>query len=110
MKLQTYPGGYHDTQAKAMPKETLIVHVPDPYKSCLIKVNNVTESRYGEVLAVGDGPHPGHAEGDIVVLDSVTAGIAVKGLYHQNRLVHRVMWRSILAVVEDLPSKDGAAQ
>jgi len=104
-KLQRYSGGHHELNAKAMPGEALIIHVPDPERNRVIKVNDISETRYGRVLVVGEGTQrhrePPVKVGDMVLLETATAGVGVPGVFFQNKLVHRVVWRSILAVVED---------
>lgn len=103
MKLQTYSGGPHEVEAKPLPGETLIVHEPDPNVSRILKTNDISETRYGRVLAVGEavrGRNRDHEEGQVVLLETAVCGIHVPGLYFQNRKVHRVLWRNVLAVVE----------
>lgn len=103
--VQTGRGEATLMTAKAMPNEALVVHVPDPEKNRLIKVNDIAETRYAKVIAVG-APRGRYREapvkvGDIVLLETATAGVHVPGLYHENKPVHRLDWVRLLAVVEE---------
>lgn len=108
-KLQARIGEAHSLVANAMPNEVLVVHVPDPEKNRIIKVNDIRETRYAEVLAVGKatGRHAKQGApvkvGEIVVMKTVTAGIGVGDLHYQNKPVHRLDWNDIIAVAEELP-------
>lgn len=103
--VQTGRGEATLMTAKAMPNEALVIHVPDPEKNRILKVNDVSETRYAKVIAVGE-PRGRYREapvkvGDIVVMETVTAGVGVPGIYHQNKPVHRLDWIRILAVAEE---------
>jgi hypothetical protein len=98
-------GQNHDTQITAMPNEALVVHVPDPEANRILKVNDIKETRYAKVISVGQ-PRGRHrtapvAVGDVVLTKTATAGVAVPGMFHENKLVHRLDWADLLAVAED---------
>lgn len=103
--VQTGRGEATTMTAKAMPNEVLIIHVPDPEKNRILKVNDISETRYAKVIAVGQPTGRYRQQpvkvGDIVVLETAVAGVAVPGLYHQNRPVHRVDWVRLMAVAEE---------
>ena len=108
-KVQLGRGLAHDTAIKAMPGEVLIIHVPDPEQNKIIKVNDIVETRYGKVIAVGE-PVGRYKEapvkvGEVVVTKTPTAGIGVPGVFQQNRQVHRLGWQEIIAVAEELPDE-----
>ncbi len=98
-------GQNHDTQITAMPNEALVVHVPDPEANRILKVNDIKETRYAKVISVG-APTGRHRTapvkvGDIVLTQTATAGVAVPGMFHENKPVHRLCWTDIMATVED---------
>lgn len=102
---QTQRGGLTDATVTAMPNEALVVHVVDPEKTKVLLVNDITESRYARVVSVG-APRGRYREapikvGDIVVTQTAVAGVAVPGVYQNNKLVHRLDWKDIIAVAED---------
>lgn len=103
-KVQLGRGVEHTAEIRAMPNEILMIHVPDPEQNKIIKVNDITETRYARVLAVG-APRGRYrvqpvAVGDIVVTRTPTAGVALPGVYKNNRLVHRLDWNEIIATLE----------
>ena len=104
-KLQRYSGGHHELTAKAMPGEALIIHVPDPERNRLIKVNDISETRYAKIIAVGAARGKFREApvkvGDVALMATATAGVAVPGVYYDNRLVHRLDWRELQCVVEE---------
>lgn len=98
-------GQNHDTPITAMPNEVLAIHVPDPEANKVIKVNDIKETRYIKIVSVGQ-PRGRHREapvqvGQIVLTKTATAGVAVSGMYVENKQVHRLDWADLLAVVED---------
>lgn len=104
-KAQNLRGGYHNSKVVAMPNEALVVHVPDPEKNKVLLVNEVRESRYSRVVSVG-APTGRYREapikvGDIVLTATPTAGVAVPGLFQENKQLHRLDWRDIQCIVED---------
>jgi co-chaperonin GroES (HSP10) len=107
MSLLVQPGRgeNHSLTAKAMPNEALIIHVPDPAQGKLIKVNDITETRYARVIAVGE-PTGRYRKapvevGDIVVMQTATAGVGVGTLHFDNKPLHRLDWRNIMAIAEN---------
>lgn len=105
VKIQFGRGQAHCNSVAAMPNEVLLVHEPDPEKNRILKVNDISETRYGRVIAVGqsrgrykDAPVK---VGDVILMTTATAGVAVPGVYYDNRPVHRLDWREMLAVVEE---------
>lgn len=104
-KVQSNVGQAHTMTAHAMPNELLVIHVPDPEKNRVIKVNDIHETRYLKVIAAGQmtGRYAGTPikEGDTVIADHATAGVAVAGLFHDNKPLHRVDMRNIIATYED---------
>lgn len=98
-------GQNHDTTITAMPNEALVVHVPDPEANRILKVNDIKETRYAKVISVGR-PTGRHRVapiqvGEIVLTKTATAGVAVPGMFHENKPVHRLDWADIMATVED---------
>lgn len=89
---------------KAMPNEVLLVHVPDPSKSRFLAVNSIKETRYGKVISVGEPTgryrEAPVKEGDIILMQTATAGVAVDQIYHDNKLVHRLDYRFIMAIAD----------
>lgn len=102
---QVERGGRHTAIVEAMPNEALVVHVQDPEKAKVLVVNDIRESRYAKVISVG-APRGRYREapikvGEIVLTPTATAGVAVPGVFHDNKPVHRLDWRDIIAVAED---------
>ena len=104
-QIQANIGEAPSLSATAMPGEVLIVHMPDPSKSSITLLNQIRETRFCKVIAVGAGKGRFKAApvavGDIVVTKTATAGVAVGNLHHENRRVHRLEWAEIIAVAED---------
>lgn len=103
--VQANAGQPHDLKAIPMPNEVLLVHVEDPQKGLIQRQNAIRETRFGKVLAVGV-PTGRYREapvkvGDIVVMQTATAGVAVGQLCYQNKRVHRIEWRNLVAILED---------
>lgn len=102
---QNLRGGHHDTKVTAMPNEALVTHVPDPEKNKVLMVNEVRESRYARVISVGAATGRYREApikvGEIVLTGTPTAGVAVPGLFRENKQVHRLDWKDVVAVVED---------
>lgn len=108
-KVQLGRGVAHDTTIHAMPGEVLVIHVPDPEQNKIIKVNDIVETRFAKIIAVG-APTGRYREapfkvGEIAVTRTPTAGVAVTGVYLQNRLVHRLDWHEIVAIAEEHPDE-----
>ena len=110
VKIQFGRGQAHAGNISAIPNEVLLMHEPDPNANKIIKVNDISETRYGRVLVVGEATQrhrePPVKVGDMVLLETATAGVGVPGVFYQNKLVHRVVWRSILAVVEEVEGNE----
>lgn len=107
VKVQPGRGEAHSLEVSAMPNEVLIYHEPDPEGTALIKINDIRETRYGRVIAVGE-PRGRYREapvkvGDVVVTATATEGVAVGQLHVKNRAVHRLEFSRIIAVAEDYP-------
>jgi hypothetical protein len=105
VKIQFGRGQAHAGNISAMPNEVLLVHEPDPNANKIIKVNDISETRYAKIIAVGD-PRGKFREapvkvGDVALMATATAGVAVPGVYYDNRLVHRLDWRELQCVVEE---------
>lgn len=97
-------GEVQSITVKAMPNEVLLIHVPDPSKSRFLGVNTIKETRYGKVISVGEPTgryrEKPVKEGDIILMQTATAGVAVDNIYSENKPVHRLDYRYILAVAE----------
>ena len=104
LKVQSGRGQPQTATVRAMPNELLAVHIPDPETNKIIKVNDISETRYMKVIAAGE--FTGHYKGSlidtgtIVVTDHATAGVAVPGIFHENKQLHRVDMRNVIATYE----------
>lgn len=105
VKIQFGRGQAHAGSISAMPNEVLLVHEPDPNANKIIKVNDISETRYAKIIAVGAARGKFREApvkvGDVALMATATAGVAVPGVYYDNRLVHRLDWRELQCVVEE---------
>lgn len=112
-KIQTGRGEAHTAEVKAMPNEALIIHQPSPETNRILKVNDINESRYAKVIAVGEATGryakvgAPIKEGELVLTRTAFSGVAVPGLFAENKQLHRLAWTEILGVVENEEQANG---